>query len=99
MNFDITVIEQLVMKIIPKDFNYNIHQSGISESIYLTISKDNIQRSVRFSDHPTKDNIKCCYIGTHTKEEKINRTISNLIKYIKDARVKTIIDNLVMEDK
>ena len=73
---DITVIERITRRILPKEFSYNIRKSERTDSIYLTIVYNELETSIRFSDHASSNTaIKTILITENTKKKKVERTI------------------------
>lgn len=73
---NINTISGIAQKVLPKDFNFEIHKSETSESVYLKINYSDMDTSLRFSDHhTTKSKIKTVIIKETTKVSLIERTI------------------------
>lgn len=83
-------IENVVVKTLPKDFEYKIVESKATTSVYLTMNYGEVSTTIRFADHHTdKTEVKTVIICDNTKVKLIERTITKTANNLKVLSLRT----------
>jgi len=83
-------IENIVIKVLPKDFEYKIVESKATTSVYLTMNYGEVSTTIRFADHHTdKTEVKTVIICDNTKVKLIERTITKTTNNLRILSLRT----------